>query len=257
MSVEFESLALRPRLEAVLPPGWQQCESAPETHEFKLISMDGVSYRVIGAGRSLSGSSDLDVALEVLAKELRVFVALRAPDHIFVHAGAVGWNGRAILIPGMTFSGKTTLVRELVCAGAEYYSDEFAPIDPHGRVHAYPKPLSIRPGDGTRSQTDHDPSHFGATGTEPLPVGLVAISPYVPGVTWTPTRLSTGEGVLALLANTVPAHQRPAEAMTALTAAAANAVVLEGERGEVAEVVDALLELAERSAVPVSSNGAG
>jgi hypothetical protein len=70
-------------------------------------------------------------------------------------------------------------------------------------------------------------------------------------------RLSTGEGVLALLANTVPAHQRPAEAMTALGAAAAGATVLEGERGEAGEVVGTLLELAERSPVQLSTNGAG
>jgi hypothetical protein len=230
----------------------------PESHLFRLVSRNGVSYRVIGGGESLAGSSDLDVALEVLDKQLRAFIAIRAPDHIFVHAGVVGWRGRAIVIPGMTFTGKTTLVAELVRAGAEYYSDEFAPIDPQGRVHPYPKPLSIRPRDGSWSQVDHDSSHFGAAvGAEPIPVGVVAIAPYKPGASWRPMRLSTGEGVLALLANTVPAHQRPAEAMTALGAAAASAMVLEGERGEAREVVEALLELAERDPVPASTNGLG
>jgi hypothetical protein len=70
-------------------------------------------------------------------------------------------------------------------------------------------------------------------------------------------RLSNGEGVLALLANTIPAHQRPAEAMTALGAAAATAIVLEGERGEARDVVEALLELAERDPAPARTNGVG
>jgi hypothetical protein len=258
LSIEFDEPALQGRVEAVLPPGREQRGSVPESHRFRLASRNGVSYRVIGGGESLAGSSDLDVALEVLAKQLRTFVAIRAPDHIFVHAGVVGWGGRAIVIPGMTFTGKTTLVAELVRAGAEYYSDEFAPIDPHGRIHPYPKPLSIRPGDGSWSQVDHDSSHFGtAVGAEPIPVGVVAIAPYSPGVNWSPMRLSTGEGVLALLANTIPAHQRPAEAMTALGAAAANAIVLEGERGEARDVVEALLELAERDPVPPRTNGVG
>jgi hypothetical protein len=257
LSVEYDAPALRGRIQAVLPPGWQPCEAVPEDHGFKLVVSHGVAYRVQSPDQSVSGSSDIDVALEVLDKQLRAFLAANAPRHIFVHAGVVGWRGRAIVIPGMTFSGKTTLVAELVRAGAEYYSDEFAPIGPRGLVHPYPKPLSIRAGDGSWHQTDHDPSHFGTIGAEALPVGVVAIAPYAPGATWSPHRLTTGEGVLALLANAVGAHSRPAEAMTALGSAVANAVVLEGERGEAAETVETLLDLAERAPVQASTNGSG
>src|SRR4051795_2847365 len=34
----------------------------------------------------------------------------RSPRRVFIHAGVVGWNGGAILIPGASFSGKTRLV---------------------------------------------------------------------------------------------------------------------------------------------------
>ena len=60
---------------------------------------------------------------------------------VFVHAGVVGWKNRAILIPGKSFAGKTSLVAELVKAGATYYSDEFAVLDFQGLVHPYHKPL--------------------------------------------------------------------------------------------------------------------
>ena len=66
-----------------------------------------------------------------------VHVANYAPDRVFVHAGVVAWRGRALVLPGTSFAGKTTLVAELVRAGAIYYSDEYAVLDEQGRVHPY------------------------------------------------------------------------------------------------------------------------
>ena len=57
----------------------------------------------------MSGSSDLEIALEVLDTRLRGCIALHAPAHIFVHAGVVGYDGRAIVIPGVSFSSKAKL----------------------------------------------------------------------------------------------------------------------------------------------------
>src|SRR6266576_550620 len=75
---------------------------------------------------------------------LQLTVAEYAPRRVFVHAGVVGWKRRAILIPGMTFTGKTTLVDQLLRAGATYYSDEYAVLDERGLVHPYPRPLGFR-----------------------------------------------------------------------------------------------------------------
>ena len=148
-------------------------------------------------------------------------------------------------MPGPTFSGKTTLVAELVRAGALYYSDDLAALDGEGLVHPYPKPLSIR-ADGF-SQIDHDVMSLGGSvGAGAIPVGLIVFSQYRPGASWDPHDLSRGDGVLALLANTVPARERPEQALMALTRAVHGAVVLEGERGEAVEVVEQLLDTAER-----------
>ena len=59
-----------------------------------------------------------------------------------MHAGVAVWNGAAILIPGRSHAGKSTLTKSLIDAGAVYYSDEFAPVLPNGFVIPYPKPLS-------------------------------------------------------------------------------------------------------------------
>jgi hypothetical protein len=241
ISLEVGTAELLSRVRAILPPTWGACGAVPEDHEFRLITRDGVSYRIEHPGQSLAGSCDLDVAVEVLDAELRAFIAMQAPNHIFVHAGVVALDDGAVVIPGPAFSGKTTLVAEFVRAGALYYSDDLAALDRDGLVHPYPKPLSIRT-NGV-SQTDHDVTTLGGrSGTNPIPVCSIIFSQYYPGQSWRPHRLSPGEAVLGLLSNTVPAQERPEQALTALKNAANGALVLEGERGEAAELREQLLE---------------
>ena len=50
---------------------------------------------------------------------------------------------------------------------------------------------------------------------------------YRPGTEWRPEPLSPGRGALALLANTVPARERPAQALRALTRAVDGAILLD------------------------------
>jgi len=60
---------------------------------------------------------DLEEVFEALESNLHFTVAVSAQRRIFMHAGVVGWRGRAIVIPGRSMSGKTTLVAELVTNG--------------------------------------------------------------------------------------------------------------------------------------------
>jgi hypothetical protein len=157
-----------------------------------------------------------------------------------VHAGVVAYGSRAIVIPGRSFSGKTTLVAELVKAGAVYYSDEYAVLDEGGLVHPYSKPLSIRL--AGLGQTDFHVSELGGVaGDAPLPIGLVVAARFEPGADWRPRELSGGESVLAMLANTVPAQDRPAQSLATIKRALNGTLVLEGERGEAAGLSRELL----------------
>ena len=90
----------------------------------------------------LARSMNLDSVFDTFESDLRIFVAEFAKHRVFVHAGVVGWKGRAIVIPGRSYSGKSTLVAELVRAGATYYSDEYAVFDARGRVHPFQNPSS-------------------------------------------------------------------------------------------------------------------
>jgi hypothetical protein len=76
-----------------------------------------------------------------------------------------------------------------------------------------------------------------------LRVSLIIIAQYAPGSHWNPRHLSPGEAVLGVLANTVPAQERPDQSLTAITRAVDGAVTLEGVRGEASSIVDELLKI--------------
>ena len=184
---------------------------------------------------------------ERLESDLRLFVAEVARHRVFVHAGVVGWKGRAIVIPGRSYSGKSTMVSELVKAGATYYSDEYAVLDSRGRVYPFPKPLEMRES-GEWKQTKVDVEHFGGkTATRPIPVGLVMVTEYKAGARWKPRQLSGGQAVLALLANTVSARRRPEKALGALQRAVADAPTLKGVRGEAEALAPSILARMEKN----------
>lgn len=228
------------RIEPVLPPGWRPLDPSEADGQFIVHMHNHAVFRVRSPGKSVSGSSDLQIALEVLDARLRNYIALHAPDHVFVHAGVVAHGGTAIVIPGPSFSGKTTLVAELVRAGARYYSDEFAVLDEQGLVHPYAKPLSMR--SGGVAQVDHRVDELGGTaGEEAAPIGQVVVTTYHPDAKWDPRRLSAGEAVLALLSNTVPAQERPEQSLSTLKRALENAVAVEGERGDATALAAELL----------------
>ena len=179
--------------------------------------------------------------LHEFESHVQLTVAEYAPRRIFVHAGVVGWNGRAILIPGTSFSGKTSLVTELIRAGATYYSDEYAVLDRHGRVHAYPRPLGIRSANGARPAKVKAKEIGAKVGAQPLPVSLVLATRFKHGARWRPRELSRGKGVLELLANTVSARSQPELALSVLPKALESARILKSVRGEAREMVEHIL----------------
>jgi hypothetical protein len=180
--------------------------------------------------------------LKTFESYLQLLVADNARRRVFVHAGVVGWKNQAIVIPGMSFSGKTTLVSKLVQAGAQYYSDEYAVLDEQGRVHPFARPLGVRrPNEFETSRIDVT-SLGGVSGSRPLPVRLVVATKYRAGAKWRPRQLTQGRAVLELLANTVSARSQTRLALSTLPRAVQNAEVLKGVRGEADEVIETILK---------------
>ena len=229
-----------------LPLGWKPTASERVDHlysvlvggerrqnvrRFHLLYVDAIR-----AARTM----ELGYLFAILADELEKHVAEQARRRVFVHAGAVGWNGRAIIVPGASLSGKTTLVAALVRAGATYYSDEYAVIDKEGRVHPYPRPLMVRSETGEMHMTPVE--HLGGRiGRKPLPVGTVLLTRYQPGSTWRPRQLSSGTTLMRMLEYTLSARAAPAQALAALSRVAREAETLTGVRSDADELVRALL----------------
>ena len=172
-------------------------------------------------------------------------VATVTPTFTFVHAGVVEVGGCGIVIPGRSYTGKSTLVAELVRLGATYVSDEYAVLDSRGVVQPFAKPLSIRNGrDDPLGQLVHVPQERVAE--HPVRTGLIVLTGYAPGGTWQPSGRSNAQGAFALLQNTVSARLRPRRAFNATTRLARGAVFLVGQRGEASDTARALLDLALR-----------
>lgn len=178
-----------------------------------------------------------------IATDVHFRVALHARDWLFVHAGTVCVDGRAILLPGRTLSGKSSLVLALVRAGAAYFSDEYAVLSPAGEVHAYPKPLSRRCPDGSVELIDLEGPAAGAT----APIGLVVETRHEEGAEWEPTECSSGDAVLTLFDNTVLARIAPGFALETLTRGVRGAPGLRGVRGDAEETARAMIGCAKRA----------
>lgn len=233
-----------------LPSGWRPAP-AGEVDILYSLRLAPISQRkgrrdfhLLFCGSALlARSPEFAPLLPVLEKHAELLTALRAQDCLFVHAGAVGWQGRAILIPGRTMTGKTTLVHALARAGATYYSDEFAVLDREGRVHPYPVPLSIRGPDGRPGIKTPIESLGGQAGIAPLPVGLVVVTRYQPRARWRPRELTPAQALLALMDNTVAAQREPQYTMPILRLAVLGARTIQSKRGEAEKVAPALLWL--------------
>jgi hypothetical protein len=228
------------RLAERFPPLWKAAASPVVDRMFSL-RIERSTHALFENGDLAVRSRRPRVVFESFETRLKIYVAEMARRRVFVHAGVVGWRGKAILIPGRSMSGKTSLVKELVCAGATYYSDEYAVLDSQGRAHPYPQPLALRDRRSFKQKNRPVEDFGGVVGTRPLPVGMVIVSRYKPGARWRPGALSAGQAVLELLANTVPARRKPEVVIPTLQQAVREATVLKGARGEADAVVRLLL----------------
>lgn len=151
-----------------------------------------------------------------------------------VHAGVIAQGSCAIVVPGSSGTGKSTLVAACVAAGFSYVSDEALCIDSRGsKVVAYPRPMllsddSIRllglSGASVPSDNDKTPlapvDLEGRASTGPLHVAHVVVS--VRGAPLVLEPLPTNEVVPVLLANSFNRHLDPSAAFNLIATATAS-----------------------------------
>lgn len=203
-------------------------------------------FHLVYADHVLVGRShDFDRVLDTYDTHLRLAIAQLSCQKLFVHAGVVAWQGKAILFPGKSLAGKTHLVAELVKAGATYFSDEYAVLDKHGMVHPFAKPLSLRPSPIAPQVETPVEAIGGFAAQKALPVGLIVMTQYKDRARWRPKCLTPGQGVLELLGNTFAARQSPQLAMDVLGRIASGALILKSQRGEATAITHSILRAVE------------
>jgi hypothetical protein len=228
-------------LESRLPPKRNRYDGTEHDTCFHLECTNEASdFLLYQNDRLLSAPGALADVLEHFESAVGLWVAEHTPDYVFVHAGCVVFNDKAIVIPGKSYSGKTTLVKAFLDAGAIYYSDEFSVIDKEGLVHPYPRNIALR--DQGQNWCRIVPDSIGAkVGHAPLPVGLVLQTKYNGASVWCPEKMGPGQILLSLLENTVSAQAQPNQALQVLSKVAAQADGFSSKRSEAAELVSQLV----------------
>lgn len=178
-----------------------------------------------------------------IESDLHHWLATYTRDYLFVHAGCVGWRNRAIVLPGRSYAGKTTMTRALVEAGATYYSDDYAVVDQDGMIWPFPRQLYVRP-------ITPDPPHRLDPVAKNWPIGrlpiraiLVAELRFDRKAGWNVEHLTHGQSTLALLDNTVAARERPGDSLRMMARVMDSAVGIKGTRGSIEESTSRLLAM--------------
>jgi hypothetical protein len=243
ISVECTDSVIRDALNAYLFPPLPRTASAPPSPDICLLVErveDG--FRIeIDHNFAEFASTVRDAALAAV-KALDDAVVHRMKAFRAVHAGALLIDGKALLLPGSSHAGKSSLAAELLRRGASHYSDEFALIDDLGLVHSYPRPLLLRNGSPKQSLVLPEELNAGFA-TKPAPVGWILALDFEPGASWKIHELSQGEAVLLLLRNTPHEMGKSPEMVDFFLRVAGDAKCFVGKRGEAAEAATRILDL--------------
>lgn len=205
---------------------------------WRLRYRPGAGWQGIRDGMPLARGERLEDAAERLLGDVELWLARNAEKLVFVHAGVVAWKGNVILFPGRRLVGRTRLVVSLVRAGATYFSDLFAVLDPAGLVHAYPRPLPLNPptpSSRPRAAGGRDAHH------SPLPIGLIARLTYHPAAGWRTETLTRGQAAVALISASVTNGTRAGEVSSVARSAVRRATAINGTRGETRDATYRLL----------------
>lgn len=234
--------AVEPKLKNILPLASRLCDDLDINDEFSLVLNQDEKKNGLYFNEELAMEiKEFDDSLPeyIGDKILTVLAQISLPEKFYLHAGGVVWNDCGILLPGMSFAGKTTLTKELIKAGAEYLSDDCVVLDKQGYLLPFPRKLAIRTESGERIL--RNAAHFGSkTADRKAKLKLILFAEYKENAEWKPEPVSPGKGVLKLMDNFYfrpSVGLMPGEILNTLASLTSKVEMFEGNRNEADEVV--------------------
>lgn len=240
---------LKKKLSEILPIQWKEIPFNESQHNFSVVqeAKTGNNYELYRETELVLAKVAVDGVLDYLETQIRSIIAEYNLDFVFLHAGVVSWKGKGIIIPGKSFTGKTTLVSELIKRNCEYLSDEFAVIDKNGYVHPFPKKLSVRGIIDDYKQVDMPAADFGGRIAQTaVPADFMLLTEYKEKKRKSRIKIENmGEGVMAGVANSISVRQNPKFVLEVLSVVAERALILKSYRGEAGKFAEYLLNFLE------------
>jgi hypothetical protein len=189
----------------------------PASHALEgSVRRDSHGLRIAVDGRAERLEPDATAAVRALNHELLQALMARCRAHYFVHAAVLEHGGRALVLPGLSRAGKSTLALALVLEGARFLSDELLCYTHAGLAEALPRALKIR--DECVGYFPELAARFVGTGegrfvpfealradvlAAPVPIGAVVVPRWDPLGANRPVAISRGEALLSLAASSL------------------------------------------------------
>lgn len=232
-----------PLLVKIFPNGFESVSQAAIEYEFRIRRKRNGDFELLRDGKKVFALTSEKVFLEMLESHLRLTVARYTSEKVFLHAGVVSWQGIGIIFPADSFSGKSTLVAEMVRRGALYYSDEYAVLDADGAVHPFAKMLSLRGIIDDYEQLDCSVESVGGVAArEIMPVKVILITRFEKDTKLDansePEILSLGQSVMELLPHTFSLRSNPNFTLEVLNKTLSRAIIIRIVRGEVRDFAE-------------------
>jgi hypothetical protein len=217
-----------------------KCANGPS--DLHLTRWNG-EYHLVYGERRYGPYRTMHSALRGVSNGIHFVIGKRSPL-TFLHAGAVEIDGSAVVFPGHSRWGKSTLVSSLVEDGCGYLSDEYAVVSPEGNVFPLSKPIRIRVG----KEVAVDVNRVGASVPGGFQCSAVILTKYDHGARWDPVPLSRGQAALETLSSALQSRDEPDQVLHAVAAMVGNAGCYKGARGcgePTAAMIRSLLEVHE------------
>jgi hypothetical protein len=213
-------------LKSKVAPELSAEECAEGLSDLHLTRWNG-EYHLTHGERRYGPYRTLHNALRGLSNAIHFLIGRRSPL-TFLHAGAVEIDGSAVVFPGRSRWGKSTLVSSLVEQGCGYLSDEYAIVSPEGAVFPLSKPIRLRV--EARGSNALEVNHAGASAPGGFPCAAVILTRFQDGAAWVPRLLTSGEAALEILPSALQSREEPAQVLCAISALVGSAVCYQSVR---------------------------